>query len=127
MLIVYEKLEDFLEELKKEAVIDKTRSIFLSILRPLDEQTNIMSAQIYIQLLKDGNALTFQYTDLPEIKILSPMVFDSVFSGEEAEKAKKNYELKNTGVNNKLLEEYNKIQNILKEIGFTDFKKAVIQ
>lgn len=129
MLIMYEKLDDFLEEVRKEAVINKKRPIYLSILRPQNPETNIMSAQIYIQLIVENNALTYQYADLPDIKIISPSVFDAVFLGqaEEVEKAKKNYELKNAEVNSKIIEEYDKIKKVLEGIGYTDFKKAVIQ
>jgi len=126
MLIIYEKLDDFLEELKKEAVINKTRPIYLGILRTMNEE-KIMSAQIYIQLIVNGNTLTYRYTDLPEIKVISPIVYDTVFSGEEAEQAKKNYELKNTEINNKIIAEYDKIKGVLKGIGYTEFKKAIIQ
>lgn len=127
MLIIYEKLDNFLEEIRREAIIGNNKTIYMSILRQQNPETNLLSAQICIQLLQGGNALTYQFTDLPSIRIVHPSYFDSFLNKEESEMAKRNYEKMQKETDEKILEEYNKIKKVIEGYGYKDFKRAMIQ
>jgi len=129
MLIIYEKLDNFLEEMRQESIVGagKTQPVYMSVVRRQNPETNVMSAEIYIQLLKDGNALTYIYADLPQIRVIPPGYYDTVLNKEDAEMAKKNYEAKNKNINDKILEEYEKIKQVLVGYGYKEFKRAMVQ
>lgn len=130
MIARYEKLDEYFEAIKKEAIKNKEQPVYISILRTQDEQ-NILTSQIYLQVPSYENnnlILTYCYTDLPEIKVILPPMFDSVFGATETSvAAKKKYEADWLETVNKILEEKTKIINKLKEFGFTKFINANIQ
>ena len=128
MLARYEKLDEYIEAINNGHEQNSKQPVYLSITRVADEENNL-SFQIYIQVLSDKElALTFCYTDLPSIKIVNPVMFDSVFgTNETSMAAKKKYDADMLGTTNHVLEEKTKIINKLRELGFTKFINAILQ
>ena len=65
---MFETLDDFIEEARKEVTMTKNDTMFLSVLRLQDPNTNILSAQIHMQFKKDNDFYCYMYTDkLPSV------------------------------------------------------------
>jgi len=127
MLVTYEKLEEYLEKLKAESIKNKDNPVYINVVRTKNEETNVVSSQIYLQLITENqNVLCFSYDDLPAIKIISPAVFDAILDKDNVKLAKKKYEEDVINADKKITDEYTKIVNVLKDIGFITFVKAII-
>jgi len=128
MLARYEELDEFINTINQGKEQNSKQPLYVSVMRTQDE-TNNLTFQIYLQYLTDTNvALTYCFTDLPGIKVIDMMSFDSVFGANETSMtAKKKYEADMLGTTNKVLEEKAKLITKMKELGFTTFINAILQ
>lgn len=126
MIILFENLNEFLEEIKTEA--GKGTPAYLSMITKRDQAGNVES-WINIQVIDDsGNALSYRYTDLPDYRIISPSFYDLALDEQNAKVAKESYEKSIADVKNKINTEYEKIKRMLTEkIGFKKITEALIQ
>ena len=126
MLVIYEKLDEYLSILRKLAEKDKARIIYLVILRSTTEQ-GLITSEISIQFMDTMNLVhTHRYADLPNHQMVVPSLFQ-MFGKEGAEQMKKQYDEKAQAVNKQIVDEYEKIKNVLRDMGFYNFVRAYIQ
>jgi len=127
MLARYEKLDEFIDAVNNGHEKNSEQPVYVSVMRSQDEN-NILSFQIFIQVIENNIAVTYCYTDLPSIKVVDPVLFISAFGNNETSRnATKKYESDMLNTTNVVLEEKTKIINKFKELGFTKFVNAIIQ
>lgn len=121
MNIIYEKLEDFLERLKKE----KPDTVYLSKLNTVNEE-KIATAVINIQMQIMDDVITYRYTDLPKVQLLPESYFEYM-SEEVKNEQKKKYEQKIEHANAIITSEYEKLKKVLTEMGIPNIENAIVQ
>ena len=128
MLILYEKLEEFLKDAEEILKRYPDLPAFTNIVRKLNQDTGIMSNEIYVQYqYNEMLVATHIFKELPNILNLDVRDFDHMFDGADAEKAKQKYELDRKVANQTVISEFEKMQDGLKSIGFKKIIKAIIQ
>jgi len=122
MLIVYEKEEGFFNKLKNIPDKINTRA-FVSRVRDLSED-GILTASIVIQVVEGDDVRMFKYIgDLPKFNFTS---FENISNETAKEQLKKEYNQSYLEFEQKIEEEYNKIVNLLKTMGYQNIENAVI-
>lgn len=124
MFALYEKIEDYLNDIKAEVTQDKP--IYINFVRTRDEN-NLVTTEIYIQCIsKDNLVLAYKYKKLSTMQLKDLAMYDALLPKEQAEIAKKMHADEIKAIESIHNQKYDELIAGLKSIGFTNFKNALI-
>jgi len=123
MLILYEKIEDYIKKMKLLSKTDTT--FYVSILKNVSE-TGLLTPMVIVQALEKDNCYMIRYNDeMPTFQLIQ--TFANIQDQTLRIQAEKNYNDSYQMFEKKVDETYNKILDIIKGYGFTNIERAMIQ
>jgi len=122
--ILYEKIEDYFKML--ETLPKKDIQIFVSNVKNISDN-GLISTAILIQAFKDDICVMYRYTeDMPVFQLINDMLFNAI-PDHARESAKKAYNEAYNEFLKKQQGEYNKLVDLLRNMGFVNIINAFIQ
>lgn len=121
-LLIYEKLEDFIERLKKE---DKTTAVYLTVIHSKKEP-EVMTAMIRMQFSdKMGTYHTFNYTDgIHEVPLIPLMFLERIPDEELQKEVRAEYSAEIDEYNESVKQEYEKAKAMFASMGYNNILNA---
>lgn len=123
--IIYEKLEDYIEMLKKT---DKNTPMYISIVRNISEAGLITPSLVVHALIDKEFCKTLRFSEeLPMFQMVADNYFSMIPDDKLREESLKAYEARYKTFNEKILAEYNKLVELVKTMDFKHVENAIIQ
>lgn len=121
-MLVYEKLEEFLEGLEK---LEKTTAVYMTVVHAKQNETLVASIRMQYTGPDDLFFHTFNYAEGIQPMMLVPLdVFDMIPDVAQRNQAKKNYDAELDAFNKKITDEYEKARQLFAQMGFTRIVSA---
>lgn len=116
-MLIYEKLEDFLEKLE---TLEKTTAVYMTVVHAKKDDGTLV-ASIRIQFMDDLAVFhTFNYAEGIQPVTLVPLdTFDLIPDNATRNQAKKQYDAELDAFNTSITDEYEKAKKLFTQMGFT--------
>lgn len=121
MMLVYEKVEDFLSKLE---TLEKTTAVYITVVH--SKQDDVHVASIRLQYLADDLVFhTFNYREnIKPLRMIDPSVFSMIPDEKQQVIAQKTYEAEIDAFSESVHAEYEKAKDLFIRMGYTKIVNA---